>query len=29
MNATLHEEVLQGQTIGPVTIPSLGLEGAF
>jgi hypothetical protein len=29
MNATLHKEVLQGQTIGPVTIPSLGLEGAF
>jgi TonB family protein len=29
LNATLHTEVLQGQTIGPVTIPSLGLEGAF
>ncbi len=29
MNATLHKEVLLGQTIGPVTIPSLGVEGAF
>lgn len=29
LNATLHTEVLQGQTIGPVTIPSLGVEGAF
>ncbi len=28
-NTTLHKEVLQGQTIGPVTIPSIGLEGAF
>lgn len=29
MNATFHQEVSLGQTIGPVTIPSLGLEGAF
>jgi TonB family protein len=29
LNATLHTEVLQGQTIGPVTIPSVGVEGAF
>jgi hypothetical protein len=29
LNTTLHKEVLHGQTIGPVTIPSIGLEGAF
>jgi len=29
MNATLDKEVVQGQTIGPVSIPSIGLEGAF
>ena len=29
MNATLHKEVVLGQTIGPVTIPSVGLEGAY
>jgi hypothetical protein len=29
MNATLHKEVLQGQEIGPVTIPSIGVEGAL
>jgi hypothetical protein len=29
MNATLHKEVVQGQTIGPVTIPSIGAEGGF
>jgi hypothetical protein len=29
MNATLHKEVLQGQEIGPVTIPSIGIEGAL
>jgi hypothetical protein len=29
MNATLHKEVLQGQTIGPVTIPSIGVEGGL
>ena len=29
MNATLHKEVLLGQTIGPISIPSVGLEGGF
>ncbi|MFO0667581.1 MAG: TonB family protein [Polyangiaceae bacterium] len=29
MNATFHQEVSLGQTIGPVTIPSIGLEGGF
>ena len=29
MNATLHQEIVLGQTIGPVTIPSIGVEGAF
>jgi hypothetical protein len=29
MNATLHKEVLQGREIGPVTIPSIGVEGAL
>jgi hypothetical protein len=29
MNATLHKEVALGQTIGPVSIPSIGLEGGF
>ena len=29
MNATLHKEVLLGRTFGPVSIPSIGLEGAF
>lgn len=29
MNATLHKETLQGQEIGPVTIPSIGVEGAL
>jgi hypothetical protein len=29
LNTTLHKEVLQGRTIGPVTIPSIGVEGAF
>jgi hypothetical protein len=29
MNATLNEEVVVDQTIGPVTIPSLGFEAAF
>jgi len=28
-NTTLRKEVLQGREIGPVTIPSIGLEGAF
>jgi TonB family protein len=29
MNATLHKEVVLGTTIGPVTIPSIGVEGAY
>lgn len=29
MNVTLHKETLQGQEIGPVSIPSLGLEGGI
>ena len=29
MNATLHKETVQGQEIGPVSIPSLGLEGGL
>jgi hypothetical protein len=29
MNVTLHKETLQGQQIGPVTIPSVGVEGAL
>jgi hypothetical protein len=29
MNTTLNEEVVLGQTIGPVTIPSIGVEGAY
>jgi hypothetical protein len=29
LNATLNKEVVQTQTIGPVTIPSIGLEGGF
>jgi hypothetical protein len=29
MNATLHKEVVLGQTIGPVTIPSIGLEAGY
>jgi hypothetical protein len=29
MNATLHKEVLLGETIGPVTIPSVGIEAGF
>lgn len=29
MNATLNEETLLGEEIGPVTIPSVGVEGAF
>jgi TonB family protein len=29
MNATLNRETIQNQQIGPVTIPSVGLEGAF
>jgi hypothetical protein len=29
MNATLHKEVLFGSTLGPVTIPSVGVEVGF
>ncbi len=29
LNASLQEETVKGEEIGPVTIPSLGLEGAF
>jgi TonB family protein len=29
LNTTLHQEVVQGQKIGPVSIPSLGVEGGF
>ena len=29
MNATLHKEVLFGSTIGPITIPSIGVEVGF
>ena len=29
MNATLHKEILLGQTIGPISIPSIGLEGTL
>lgn len=29
LNATLHKEVLMGNEIGPVTIPSIGLEGGL
>jgi hypothetical protein len=29
MNATLNTETVLGEEIGPVTIPSLGVEGAF
>lgn len=29
LNATLHKEYIRGQEIGPVTIPSFGVEGGF
>jgi TonB family protein len=29
LNATLNTETIQGQEVGPVTIPSLGVEGGF
>ncbi|MCB9581348.1 MAG: TonB family protein [Polyangiaceae bacterium] len=29
LNATLHKEVFRGTEIGPVSIPSVGLEGGF
>jgi hypothetical protein len=29
LNATLHKETVSGIEIGPVSIPSIGLEGGF
>ena len=29
LNATMHKEVLMGRQVGPVSIPSVGVEGAF
>ena len=29
MNATLNTETIRGQAVGPISIPSLGLEGGF
>jgi hypothetical protein len=29
MNATLHKEQFAGEEIGPITIPSIGVEAAF
>ncbi len=29
LNATLHKETINGEAIGPVTIPSVGVEGAI
>ncbi|MBI2395212.1 MAG: TonB-dependent receptor [Deltaproteobacteria bacterium] len=29
LNATLHKETISGRTIGPVSIPSVGVEGGF
>jgi TonB family protein len=29
LNSTLHKETLSGREVGPVAIPSLGLEGGF
>ncbi|WP_437945047.1 TonB family protein [Sorangium sp. So ce296] len=29
MNVTAHKEVIGGEAIGPVTIPSIGVEGGF
>ena len=29
LNATLHKETVQSRQIGPVAIPSIGLEGGF
>src|SRR5262249_39230314 len=29
LNTTLHKEVIQGRSVGPVSIPSIGLEGGF
>jgi TonB family protein len=29
LNVTMHNEIYNGTTIGPITVPSLGLEGGF
>jgi hypothetical protein len=29
MNATLNKEIILGTTVGPVTIPSVGVEVGF
>ncbi|MEO7331560.1 MAG: TonB-dependent receptor plug domain-containing protein, partial [Minicystis sp.] len=29
LNTTLHKEIVNGEEIGPISIPSLGLEGGF
>ena len=29
LNATLHKEIISGREIGPIAIPSIGLEGGF
>jgi hypothetical protein len=29
LNATLNTETIGGQEVGPVSIPSIGVEGAF
>jgi hypothetical protein len=29
LNVTLHKETVKSQEIGPVSIPSLGVEGGF
>jgi hypothetical protein len=29
MNVTLNKEIVLSREIGPVTIPSIGLEGGF
>ncbi len=29
LNATLHKETIRGQAVGPISIPSIGLEGGF
>jgi TonB family protein len=29
LNATLHKEIISGRSIGPVSLPSLGVEGGF
>lgn len=29
LNTTLHKEIVSGREIGPISIPSLGVEGGF